>query len=101
WVIGSDYGGRIYTSPDGVTWTRRTSVFSGTDSIFTVAHNGTNLWVAAGTQGKLATSPDGVTWTLRTSGFGTSTINAVAYGNGLWVAVGSSGKLATSPDGIN
>ena len=96
--VASAEQGAIATSPDGITWTLRTSGFGAT-SISAVTY-GNGLFVAAGASGKLATSPDGITWTLRTSGFGTTAISAVAYGNGLFVAAGASGKLATSPDGI-
>ena len=68
--------GKLATSPDGVTWTQRTSGF-GTSTIYDAAHDGLQ-WVAVGASGLLATSPDGITWTQRTSGFGTSIIYAVA-----------------------
>ena len=82
-------------------WTQRTSSF-GTTAILSIAHNGSNLWVAVGNSGKLATSSDGIDWTQRTSNFGTSYIFGIAHnGSNLWVAVGSSGKLATSSNGID
>lgn len=90
--------GLMSTSPDGITWTARTSSF-GTTFIYDVESNGTIL-VAVGDAGKLATSTDGLSWTQRTSSFGTTRINAVTWGNGIFVAVGESGKLATSVDGI-
>ena len=37
-------------------------------------------------------------WNTQTSNFGTTNINAVAYGNGVWVAVGDAGALRTSTD---
>jgi hypothetical protein len=43
----------------------------------------------------------GLAWTaVGTSTFGTSFINAIAYGNGTFVAGGSGGKMAYSTDGI-
>ena len=82
-----------------LTWTPRIGSQSG--YVFSsIAYNGSNLFVAAGTQGTLLTSPDGITWTSRTSGFGSQNIYAVAFGNGLFVAVGSNGVLTTSSDGI-
>jgi photosystem II stability/assembly factor-like uncharacterized protein len=97
WVVAGD-NGMLSTSPDGVTWTPRTSGF-GTTRIKDVSF-GNGLWVAVGDNGMLSTSPDGVTWTPRTSGFGTEIISAVAYANNLWVASGTNGKLSTSPDGV-
>jgi len=69
-------------------------------AIYTVAYNGSNLYVAAGNSGNLYTSPDLVTWTQRTSGFGSNVINKVIYANSLWVAVGANGTITTSSDGI-
>jgi Flp pilus assembly protein TadG len=91
--------GTLATSPDGISWTNRTSSFGSTD--ITATAYGSGQWVAVGVNGKLATSPDGATWTQRTSGFlTTDIITGVAYANGQWVAVGNGGKLATSPDGV-
>lgn len=100
--IAAGQGGSLYSSPDGITWTSRTSGF-GTNPINTVSY-GNGLWVAVGSNGTITTSSDGITWTARTSQFGTNNIVAVYYGNGLWVAVGnlvSAGYgISTSPDGI-
>ena len=76
WMIAG-HSGLLATSPDGVTWTQRTSSF-GMSSIYGLAHDGTK-WVAGGYSGKIATSPDGVTWTQRTSSFGTIPLRAVAH----------------------
>ena len=98
-VGGSSIGtSALYTSPDGTTWTSRTSSF-GTTFINAVHGNG-SLWVAGGDSGKLATSPDGVTWTQQTSSFGSTAIYGVTWDGDEWVAVGGAGKVATSPDGV-
>jgi hypothetical protein len=77
-------GGAILTSPDGVSWTARTS---GTgDWLFGVTY-GNGLFVAVGEGGTILTSRDGVSWTARTSGT-SNWLYGVAYGNGLFVAVG-------------
>jgi hypothetical protein len=77
--------GTILTSPDGVTWTIRTS---GTSAYLSGVAYGNGTFVAVGELGTILTSPDGVTWTIRTSGT-TYSLNGVAYGNGTFVAVGS------------
>jgi hypothetical protein len=54
------------TSPDGITWTSRTSG-AGANRVngFGFANN---LYTAVGNGGYVATSPDGATWTARSSG---------------------------------
>ena len=86
----------ILTSPDGITWTTRTT--PGAQSTNDVAHNGTNLFVAVGNGGLIITSPDAITWTQRTSGT-TNTLQGVHFAAGQWVAVGNAGTILTSPDG--
>ena len=97
WIAAGSLG-KMATSPDGVTWTQRTSSFS-TSRIRDIAF-GAGLFVAVGDDGKLATSPDGITWTQRSAGYGSTIILTVAFGGGKFVIGGFSGKLATSPDGI-
>lgn len=80
------------------TWTLRKNAH-GSD-ILTIAYNGSNLYVAAGSAGNLFSSSDGLTWTSRTSGFGANAINRVIFANSLWVAVGDAGIITTSSDGI-
>jgi hypothetical protein len=94
----------MYTSPDGITWTSRTSGF-GADNIYRVAY-GNGLWVAVGDAGKITTSTDGITWTARTSNMSTNQLLDVVYANSIWVVVGAgggttnTGGLAYSTDGI-
>jgi hypothetical protein len=89
---------RLLSSPDGITWTTRTSGFTGGNAINKVAF-GNGLWVAVGAGGQITTSTDGVTWTARTSNMSTNTINDVLYANGVWVAVGAGGGT-TNTGGI-
>jgi hypothetical protein len=103
-VSGSSDGKMTYSS-DGATWT---AVDIG--NIFKNSSYGVNInaivfgngkFVAVGDDGKIATSTDGVTWTAVTSSpFGTSDIDAIAYGNNKFFA-GSSGKMAYSTNGTS
>jgi hypothetical protein len=93
----------IATSPDGITWTQRTSSAAGTwNAVIWVAD--LNLFVAVGSGGLVQTSPDGITWTARTASQANDW-RALAYSHslGLIVAVASNGtnRVMTSPDGIN
>ena len=74
-AAGSSTTTQIYTSPDGNTWTARTSV--NTSLVLDVAY-GAGLYVVVGAGGTIQTSPDGITWTQRTSG-ATGTIYAVEF----------------------
>lgn len=89
------------TPSSGATvWTTRLASMAGPRGVYSIAYNGSNLYVAAGTQGALYSSPDGITWTSRTSGFGANNINKVIYANSLWIAVGANGTITTSSDGV-
>jgi hypothetical protein len=91
------------TSPDGITWTSRTSAV---DNNWQSVTYGNGLFVAVASSGignRVMTSSDGITWTSRTSAVDNNW-QSVTYGNGLFVAVASSGignRVMTSPDGIN
>jgi hypothetical protein len=68
WVMVGTGANTIYTSPDGITWTARTNIFTagiGTGHDVTYANG---LWVATGynnTGFAVATSTNGISWTLR------------------------------------
>jgi hypothetical protein len=87
--VAAGQTGNLYTSPDGITWTSRTSGF-GSNNIFKVSY-GNGLWVAVGGNGTITTSTDGTTWTARTANMSTNTIRSVEYANSIWVAVGNGG----------
>jgi len=59
------YSGTILTSPDGITWTARSS---GTLNNLNGVAYGNSIYVAVGYSGAILTSPDGITWTERDSG---------------------------------
>ena len=78
------------TSPDGITWTIRTSA---ADNSWNGVTYGNGLFVAVagtGTGNRVMTSPDGITWTIRTSA-ADNWWQGVTYGNGLFVAVAGAG----------
>lgn len=86
----------LYTSPDGITWTSRTSP---TNINYQDVIYANSLYVAFGTTvaGNLATSSDGITWTSRSVGSGN--ITQVIYAGGLFVAA-TTGGVYTSSDGL-
>jgi len=96
--------GAVVTSPDGITWTRRSDPgSSGWDSLT----YGNNIYVAVSNSGagdRVMTSPDGITWTSRTPATANNW-SSVCWSEslGLFAAVSSSGtgdRVMTSPDGI-
>lgn len=87
--------GSIYSSTDGLLWTRKGSVVR--TNLYAAAWTG-SLFCAAGNNGVILTSSDGEAWIVQASG---TTINfgVVLSGNGLLLAAGDAGKIFTSPDG--
>jgi hypothetical protein len=88
--------GRIFTSPDALTWTERAT--GSTTQRLAIGASPT-LFVAAGASGSLLTSADGTQWTGRTSGT-TSALRSATFGNNRYVVVGDAGTILTSADGI-
>jgi len=103
-VSTSGTGNRVMTSPDGITWTIRTSA---ADNSWRSVTYGNGLFVAvsgSATSTDVMTSPDGITWTTRTPSVNNDW-SAITYGNGLFVVVsntglGSGNRVMTSSDGI-
>jgi hypothetical protein len=87
--------GILYTSPEGETWTPRSS---GTPYRLYDAAYGNGTFVAVGGRGTILTSSDGVTWLSRSSGT-SHFLYGVTFGNRIFVAVGDKGSILTSPDG--
>ncbi len=91
---------QVMTSPDGITWTSRTSPV-GYNAWTSVTYGG-GLFVAISSVGDpnpVMTSPDGITWTSRKAAASKSGWSSVTYGGGLFVVVGGN-RVMTSPDGI-
>lgn len=63
--VAVGYNGHIQTSPDGITWTKRTAAAA--DDLLCITHNGTAFVAgginAANTRGCVQVSTDGITWT--------------------------------------
>ena len=96
----------ILTSPDGITWTKRSANVPGIINFYGISY-GKGCFVAVGSLSDLVgfpsgflilTSPDGVNWTAQTSNV--PFLLSISYGNGLFIAVGYS-KIAISFDGIS
>jgi hypothetical protein len=80
------------TSPDGITWTSRTSA---ADNNWREVTYGFNIFVAvaaSGTGDRVMTSPDGITWTVGASA-ADNPWESVTYSNGLFVAVAIGGSV--------
>jgi predicted RecA/RadA family phage recombinase len=92
------------TSPDGITWTTRTSASNkGWKSVTYGSSNGLFVAVSDSNSGSdVMTSPDGINWTLRTTP--TGAWQSVTQGNGIYAAVsslaGTVNTVMTSLDGI-
>lgn len=96
-VAVTDTGGLV-TSPDGVTWTARTSGFGSSVIYDVIFANG--MFVTCGQGGKVATSMDGVTWTLQSTVLSGATLRKLAFGKGYWLVIGTTGQVASSPDAV-
>ena len=76
------------TSPDGITWTARTTI-TGTAQDWSTVVYGSNTWVAVAITGtkRVMTSPDAITWTSQSSADDSKQWYALTYGGGKLVAV--------------
>jgi hypothetical protein len=88
---------RVMTSPDGITWTKRTSA---TDNNYWSVCYGDGLFVAIADSGignRVMTSPDGITWTSKSTPADNGW-HSVCYGNGLFIVVSTDGtnRIMTS-----
>ena len=97
WLIGGT-NGKLSTSPDGRTWTARTTGLTGT--IRGVAY-GAGVWVIGGGQ-KLAYSANGASWTVIDPGGSLADdIYALIFANGVFALGADEGAVAWSTDGIH
>jgi uncharacterized delta-60 repeat protein len=87
--------GRIFSSPDGISWTSTTVPAT---ALRGLAYGAGRL-VAVGAAGAIVTSADGTTWTATTSGT-TNDLLGVNFLNGRFIAVGVLGTILTSNDGL-
>ncbi len=94
-VVG--WGGVIYTSADGATWTRRESGV--TQDLRAVVH-AKDTFVTAGANNTALTSRDGLTWTAEGQQGVPFHVWGLLERDGLFVAMATFGELALSPDGL-
>ncbi|WP_196160712.1 fibronectin type III domain-containing protein [Reinekea sp. G2M2-21] len=88
-------------SPDGNNWnwsTRTCSSWTTGSNWADIAYNGTNLFVAVGSEGCVITSSDGVSWVERSSGV-SENLSSVIWDGTQFVAIGANGTLLTSTNG--
>lgn len=98
----SEFGDdQVMTSPDGMTWTTRSTPEA--DVSWTSVTYGGGRFVAVGAACSCSASAmwsaDGVTWTASSTQPDDEPWASVTYGNGRFVAVAPTGKTAISTDG--
>lgn len=92
----------VWTSKDGLYWTKNKEGIDTNHFIGDVAFNGKVFVAVTGhnAEGMIYTSGDGIKWTKRKSNI-TTDLKGIAYGNGVFVAMGYMGGVAAvSKDGI-
>ena len=101
--IAVGQSGRTQTSPDGTTWTSRTT--SNTATLRTITYTGSRYVIGGDTSGTgvIQTSTDGITWTNRTlADTSVSSLNTVTSGNSIVIAgatkTPTTGKIQYSTD---
>jgi hypothetical protein len=104
-----DNAGLFSTSPDGITWTLKSTcpvvgfTHNGTHQTYQVVWAGTQYIVVGPLPNKCATSPDGITWTIRAglaTAIGTPSPNAIIWDGAKTVVLCQQGVAAYSADGI-
>jgi hypothetical protein len=104
--MGSPTRALLATSPDGASWTRRSTGLADDLEISLKAVSwGGDRYLAVGRHGAtneavVITSPDGLTWAqVPTLDLGTDDVRDLGWGHGLFLAVGQ-GRVWSSPDGL-
>lgn len=88
----------IVTSPDGITWTKRTNTLAG--ALSSIAWSPTlNLFLAVGGT-RTMTSSDGINWTLSPTALLTS-LTKVVWGGDKFAAINSNGTASVAYRSIN
>jgi hypothetical protein len=100
-AVGGDYNewGSIYTSTDGLTWTKQEETFF--FPLYRIIFTGTKF-VAVGQQGMIVESDDGLSWTEVSARVTKRSLTSIASGNGLLITTMqyySSHALYASSDG--
>ena len=97
-IVAVGNSGTILTSPDGLSWTVRTSPTS--EDLKGIIY-GNNTFVAVGNSGTILTSADSISWTQRSSPDSGTDFTSIAYGSNVFViAEKFSNGFLTSSDGI-
>jgi hypothetical protein len=99
-------GNLLYTSPDGLVWTARTSALplaprqldNNRENVATAAF-ANNQFFVTGIYGSITTSPDGTAWTRRSLGT-VAQLGSVLHDGNRYIVSGSGGTILTSPDAI-
>lgn len=90
-------GWKIWTSPDGITWTERNNPGK---QWFGGLEYGNSLFVAAGGTGQTIYSTDGIAWTSG-KGTGGEAARSVGFGNGTFMAATDPGNWWSTTNGID
>lgn len=94
----------IWSSPDGVNWSKRFDGGGSSTSANAVTYHPDFGFVLVGNAGRIMTSTNGIEWTDQPA-FTTINLNAITYGTndlgqGMFILAGNSGLLMSSTDGI-
>jgi|GEM_PF-5324594 len=103
--IAGGVGGKIFTSPDTLTWTANSlpagswGMYEGYDWAISAVY-GNGIYVAVGYKGLVLTSLDGNNWSFQNRP-ATSDLFSLTFLNGQFLAFGRSGTVLASTDGAN